>query len=458
MPDSPPKVAISKPTWRQRPDVPLSEFRVAATGARATESVDLYRGMANLEWEATGKTESGHLTLRLHWLPTPSVNVDLGETEDDSEPRAGYVRIRLPGIDGSLRALIRHHTFVDTTKMPRSTKGLPYIPSGWLEGGELGVGPLTNVECGIVNLPSIQEALQEDGGTRWRWQVMEGPLDLSWDAWQLVLTPRPHEEAWGKAGHWSGVAITHTARLARADGASFDASHGRLILDGLRTLLTFARGERTSPGLVFGVNESGEHWSRWDLDEVDPLHGTDFPSDTWLGEDHAGALRRIVPGWMRLWSDEGWRQRLDLAVALRVDAASRRSDVGIVVAQQALEQLAWAVLVEEEAVLSRDGFGKLPASDRIRLALASAGVALTLPEYLHRRRESREYEDGPHAVTSIRNGLVHPSAAGRIPSAVREHIDDWLQLALLYVDLLVLDLVGYELDESGGMSNSTAES
>jgi hypothetical protein len=161
---------------------------------------------------------------------------------------------------------------------------------------------------------------------------------------------------------------------------------------------------------------------------------------------------------MRLWAEEEWRQRLNLAVALRVDAASRRSDVGIVVAQQALEQLAWAVLVEEEeAVLGRDGFGRLPASDRIRLALASAGVALTLPEYLHRRRESREYEDGPHAVTSIRNGLVHPSAAGRIPSAVREHIDDWLQLALLYVDLLVLDLVGYELDESDGVSISRSE-
>jgi hypothetical protein len=54
------------------------------------------------------------------------------------------------------------------------------------------------------------------------------------------------------------------------------------------------------------------------------------------------------------------------------------------------------------------------------------------------------------------------SCIRRLPDASHRRcgntFDDWLQLALLYVDLLVLDLVDYELDESGGMSNSTAES
>jgi hypothetical protein len=444
-------------SWRDRPDVSLAGLGEAATAMRADHPVDLFRGPATLDWRSTGKVESLHLTLTWHWEPTPSIYVSLAETPDDDEPRAGYAQIRINKVPGSLRAVVAHHSFTAVgDELPLSTRGLPYIASGWLDGGELGTGPLRSLQFGILNFPSIQEEVGETAERRRHWQVIEHPLDLIWSQWRLTLTPRAHDEAWGPSREAGRVAITHVGRLNRLDGGPFETTDARLVLDGLRALLTFARGERCGPGIAVGGSVDGGQWSLWDLDDVDPMYSTDPPSLGWMGEDQAAALQSIVGGWMRLWSNDTWRQTLDLAVALRTDAAARRPDVGIVVAQQAMEQLSWSVLVEDEAVLSREGFTKLPAADRIRLALANAGVPLDLPDHLLSMPESKDYDDGPHALTSIRNGLVHPPAASRITSSVRDHLGEWRDLALQYIDLLVLDLVGEPPDDGAGDDPSTA--
>jgi hypothetical protein len=309
---------------------------------------------------------------------------------------------------------------------------------------------LRSLEFGILNCPSMQEEVAETAERRTHWQVLDHPVVLSWSGWRLTLIPRSHDDAWGGAREAGRVAITHIGQLSRPDGGLFETVDARLVLDGLRALFTFARGERAGTGLAVGEIADGGEWSLWDLDDVDPMYSPDPRTQRWMGEDQVGALRDIVSGWMSLWNDDGWRETLDLAVALRTDAAARGPDVGIVVAQQAMEQLAWSVLVEDEAVLSRDGFIKLPAADRIRLALANAGVPLDLPTELRSLPESSEYGDGPHALTGIRNGLVHPPAASRITARVRDHLEAWRQLALEYIDLLILDLVDGSRDDREG--------
>jgi hypothetical protein len=183
----------------------------------------------------------------------------------------------------------------------------------------------------------------------------------------------------------------------------------------------------------------GHHqWSLWELEEFERLDGTDFPTHTWLGEDHAGALKAAFPAWMATWLDDRSRPRLDLAVALRADAAARRADTGVVVGQQALEQLAWLLLGSEPDL------DKLRASDRLRRALNVVGRTAEVPPALQPILDEEGCEDGAHAIVEVRNALVHPTPSRRLSPWVVAAMEAWRDLVLSYVDALVLALINYE--------------
>lgn len=372
----------------------------------------------------------------LYWTPSPSVSLQLDETQDDGEPRAGPVWIRLPDTRGTLEGLVRWHTFTADLGDPPSITGVPYIGQGSILGGELGGGRLRSVQFGIVNLPTLGET--KTASVTWQtWGVLDSPLLLTGSGWRVTIEAIALDGA-DHPGFDGSSWATHIGLAHRASGKTFWPSQAHMVMGGLRSLLTFSRGAQTGSGLAVALDGDGHHqWSLWEWEDSERLLGTDFPTGSWLGEDHAGALKAVFPSWMEMWSDDRLRPRLDLAVALRADAAIRRPDAGVVVGQQALEQLAWSLLQ------STKDLDKLRASDRLRNALHAGGTRPYLPPSLQQIANEQGWDDGAHAITAIRNSLVHPTPANELPAFILEAMDDWRDLVLSYIDRLVLAVIGY---------------
>ncbi|MFG3682779.1 hypothetical protein ACGF5H_22000 [Micromonospora chalcea] len=127
-------------------------------------------------------------------------------------------------------------------------------------------------------------------------------------------------------------------------------------------------------------------------------------------------------------------------------------DVKIPVACAGLELLAWAVL-QDEGWLNSDGLSRLTAGQQLRLLLKWAGIPITLPSdftALNTRRRSKLTSPqlpGSELVFNVRNALVHPPRKLtdiEWPSG-EELLETW-QLAMWYLELLILRLLGYEGD------------
>jgi hypothetical protein len=122
---------------------------------------------------------------------------------------------------------------------------------------------------------------------------------------------------------------------------------------------------------------------------------------------------------------------------------------GTILAQAAFELLAWTLLVEDQRVLSEDGYQKLPASDKLRLLLSSCGIPPTIPSSmcaLAKAAGAHTWVDGPQAITEVRNALVHASPKKRkkvFGGDADARCDAWW-LGLWWLELVLLRLFDYQ--------------
>ncbi|MBI3976277.1 MAG: hypothetical protein HY334_07785 [Armatimonadetes bacterium] len=320
--------------------------------------------------------------------------------------------------------------------------------------------PLVCVRFHVVNFASRGTPIRDaEGGRRAGRNTLEG------GGWRVVLDwlgstayrRRPEDDkAELPALEREGYEVTHVGSLERADGSPFTVEDCLPVIDLLSYLLSFARGRYCCLLLPVGFNADGRRaWEEWSVRKVHP--GTPVEGGSWswyLGQSRA--LGAMFPGMVSRWSDADWQQVLRLAIDLYVtanqQASTGASQVGLVVAQSALELLAWAVLVERRQVVSPEGFEKLAAADTLRLLLELAGVPREIPAALGALcsasppgQKGGAWRDGPHAITDLRNGVVHPTRSRRLKLGVPDL--PWLDaasLTLWYVELVLLRLLEYD--------------
>jgi hypothetical protein len=239
--------------------------------------------------------------------------------------------------------------------------------------------------------------------------------------------------------------FTHHLTLTKASGADFSPSQAHDRLSDLSTFFSFCHGYWVGTALAYGINKDGtvgmEEWgtrrvSRW------------RSGSNWLDEQHGKCMEELYPLFMHLMSRSGdWREIIEHTVYwyVRADTDLIGPDGACVLLQATLERLAWHVLVRERRSLSKDGFSKLPASDQLRLLLASLSIPLEIPSelvQLQKAAKAFSWPDGPEAFVGIRNRIVHPpkkpSQTNKLP-----YYDAYL-LAKWYVELAVLSACGYK--------------
>ncbi|HUG00629.1 MAG TPA: hypothetical protein VML95_02065 [Longimicrobiales bacterium] len=240
-------------------------------------------------------------------------------------------------------------------------------------------------------------------------------------------------------------ALSAAVEATRTDGGQFDLEEGRQITDAVGFLLGFATGSWRTPMFPVGFDAAGERtWEIW----------TTARQPSWTRREgpmpllDARFLELLAPGYFAFRA-QGETESYAIERAIEWQLAANVAEIGVqgpvVVAQAALELLAWTTLVQRVG-MTKEGFEKLPAADKIRLLFADLDLPTAIPttertQGLVSLAAEHGWVDGPHCLTAIRNAYVHPKIERQ--RALRGRMHGARDLALWYVEMCILALCGY---------------
>lgn len=147
-----------------------------------------------------------------------------------------------------------------------------------------------------------------------------------------------------------------------------------------------------------------------------------------------------------MWDNEHWREAIQEVIYwyLNSNHSRRGIDAGIVLTQTAIERFSYEYAVRDRKLIETNGFKDLRASDKFRLLFSSLNIPIAIPGCLSemtRLRKQFNWLDSPHALTEMRNSLVHPEHKRRGQYA-DAYFEAW-KLGLWYLELALLRICGY---------------
>lgn len=275
-----------------------------------------------------------------------------------------------------------------------------------------------------------------------------GRVVLSAYGWNITVaaTDRTNSLTKGLEAQ-GGYALTHMGRIAREEGSTFSSEQLEDLLSCLHCFLSFALGRWAGVALPIGFDaQENKVFERWGMRKT--ADGLWNGSYSWFDRHHGELLSQVFPGFMSLWTNKLWRRPLTDALYWYLGACDRRVgigvDTGLILAQTALELLAWTYCVLDRKMVSPSAFRPrgLSAADKLRLLASSLGIPLEIPSDLSAlfSKRGRKWADGMDAITGIRNSLVHPDSQTELPDY--SSFEGW-KLSLWYIDLVLLRLCGY---------------
>ena len=289
-------------------------------------------------------------------------------------------------------------------------------------------------------------------------QSADGPMhrntvDLCGGGWRVQIRPLPGDLASVDRYRQAGAGdrrFTHWATLMREDGSEFSSDACRRALTALHLFLSFGNGQWMTFVLVRGFTATGEvAWQEWGTRWIERL--IEIP-DVWFETMHGEALAGAFPGFFDAWSlNQCSEEAIHTAVYwyLRSNSLGAGADGGLLLTQAALESLSRHILVEARGTLSKGGYKVLRASDRIRRLLIELTIPVQIPSSSEQLSAATpSWDDGPHAVTAIRNSVTHSYESSDSPPV----FEAW-QLAQWYLELILLRLFAF----NGSYSNRTKQ-
>lgn len=276
-----------------------------------------------------------------------------------------------------------------------------------------------------------------------------GRVILKADGWNITIAATDNTADLCKAlRRDGGFVITHMGKIERDDGSLFSSEQLTDLLGCLHHFLSFALGRWAEVSLPVGFDQNGQRvFEQWGTPMMacGPWNG----SCSWFDSDQGQLLSEVFPGFVDLWTDATWNNTVRAALYWYLAANERGTgvgvDTGLILAQIALERLAWTYCVQHRRMISADAFEPrgLSAAHKLRLLASALDIPLDLPAdlpALHGRR-GRKWQDGMGAITSIRNSVVHPEPKDKRPDG--SYVEGW-KLALWYLDMVFLRLCGHE--------------
>jgi len=211
------------------------------------------------------------------------------------------------------------------------------------------------------------------------------------------------------------------------------------MLTALRFFLSFSKGMWCNPCLAVGFDDKENRvWEAW---ASPPEYWAKLNS--WFDPHHPDQLTNLFPGFMAKWENENWQEALREVIYwyLNSNNSIRGIDAGIILTQAAIERLSFEYAVKYKRLIEVEGFKKLLASDKFRLLFSSLDIPIDIPASLPELQglaNQFKWLDAPHAITEVRNSLVHPEhkRSGQFDEAFYPvwNLGQWyLELALLRI-------------------------
>ncbi len=269
---------------------------------------------------------------------------------------------------------------------------------------------------------------------------------LDSDEWRISLQSLANnatQQAWKRIKEEGGCFLTHVGKLERKDGKPFSGDEASEQHWLLANFLSFTKGGRYSTVCEVGLDAAGA--KTWETFASPPCSN---PPYSWFNRFKASQAEILFPLFAKRWQrSEEWKDCLHAAIYWYTQAntsgGSPGIDAAIILAQAALERMAHHHLVVDRKMISAGGLDQLKISDRLRLLFSSLNIPIeigTATPDIQKAAPIFKWLDAPHAMTDIRNELVHPVSRKQVDTCI---VDAW-KLFLWYLELSVLALCGYD--------------
>ena len=403
----------------------------------------LYKGSAQINVRSNSYFGDGEVLLEL--LPTASIFV------------YGYFR-EVPSVDG-LGVITGHNSVAefslngckvdgfrisgggDATKKECNIKWCPKShPVGCIGDDTTQIAHVVFHLFNFERIVTTRRSPEEQDGT----QHSIHHLDLSGNGWEielksLAITDKNIKELKEQGGY----RLTHVGSIKKTDGAVFSGADAKNALTALGLFLSFAKGAPCYPICPVGFDDSDARvWEEWSS----PYEPWRYLL-SWFDPHHQNQLTTLFPGFMAKWRDQDWHDALEESVYwyLYANDSSRAVMPGIILTQAAIERLSFE-FVKKKRLIWEKSFKDLKASDRFRLLFSSLGIPLDIPQETPELRNlatCNQYKwlDIPHALTEIRNSLVHPEKAQQ-KQLMDVYYEAW-NLGLWCLEMSILAICGY---------------
>ena len=271
-----------------------------------------------------------------------------------------------------------------------------------------------------------------------------GTAQLGTTDWRVELQPLPEtRERIKSIKALGGYGLTHIGCLKKTDGSTFSGKEAEEELNALRFFFSFAKGVGCNPVCAVGFDGSDNRvWELWSS----PKEAWYSPF-SWFDPHHCQQLTALFPGFMAKWTHEDWQKALHEVIYwyLNSNHSSRGIDAGIILTQAAIERFSYEYAVNERKLIEKNGFKDLRASDKFRLLFSSLDIPIHIPGSLPeitKLAKQFNWLDSPHALTEIRNSLVHPEHKRR-GQYYDAYFEAW-NLGLWYLELALLRVCEYK--------------
>ena len=295
--------------------------------------------------------------------------------------------------------------------------------------------PLKTVRFGILNFPRFY-------GSQDRWIEVEtgearaSHVKLEASGWCVEITEVVGmDDVLKELNRDRGYGFTYDGVITRMDGATFSVEEVDSLLETLRMFLSFVRGKYCSLALVEGEDELGERtWVRWGAHHVESWK----TGRAWILKNPGGnIMAELFPKFVSLF-ESGDQPGKTLARAIDWYLQSNESapHVGLILTEAALELLSYHVLGRPR------GTGNESIRKYVENALMKLKVESNVPQECNELWKLQNWGSGPHAITKIRNDLVHPRQdLGEISFYV--YHEAWT-LGQWYVEMILLKELCYQ--------------
>lgn len=274
-----------------------------------------------------------------------------------------------------------------------------------------------------------------------------GRAVLTSDGWTITIaeTDRCGDlcKALKKQG---GFVITHTGSIERQDGSAFPSDQVQDLLQCIYYFLSFALGRWVGIALPIGFDRTERTvFEEWGEPTTPP--GAWAAGFSWFCPHHGELLPEVFPGFLAKWKDGFWNRSLRQCLYWYISASGWGTgvapDIGLILAQTALELLAWTYCVQHRKMISAEAFdpGRLSAADRLRLLASAFHLPLEIPSCLQKTRSAGKWKDAMDAISGVRNEIVHPRARAGAPRHLGHEV--W-KMSLWYLDMVLLSLCGHQ--------------